>query len=290
MYASGLARSTCTGPTRRTASPRGRSRARTAPGRRRRRVAKRERRAEHLHGFDGITDAVPTLRCSTTSTATCPRSRRCSRTPATPAPIGSCSAATTRCSGRCPAETVAALRALPDATWIRGNVDRWTAIPEQAPDDELLQGAIAACREALGAEIVGELGALPEQVVLDGTRYCHASPHLRSALVHAGADRGRASELLGGAGERRLVFGHTHLPVPPHPRRRHRAAQSGQRRDAVRRRRARRVRARPRRRLGRAPPRGLRPRGERAAASRSGSATSPGRSAARRRLRSAPEF
>ena len=38
---------------------------------------------------------------STTSTATCRRSRRCSPTRARPAPSGSCSAATTRCSARC---------------------------------------------------------------------------------------------------------------------------------------------------------------------------------------------
>ena len=38
--------------------------------------------------------------------------------------------------GPWPAETVAALRALPNATWIRGNVDRWTAFPDDAPDDE----------------------------------------------------------------------------------------------------------------------------------------------------------
>ena len=36
-----------------------------------------------------------------------------------------------------PRETVARLRDL-DATWIRGNVDRWTAEPGDAPDDPLL--------------------------------------------------------------------------------------------------------------------------------------------------------
>src|SRR5947199_10585244 len=78
--------------------------------------------------------------------------------------------------GPLPAETVDRLRSLPRSTWIRGNVDRWSAHPDDAPDDELVQRAIEDCRRALGAEIVDELAALPEQLVIDGTRYCHASP------------------------------------------------------------------------------------------------------------------
>ncbi len=109
-----------------------------------------------------------------------------------------------------PAETVDALHAVPNATWIRGNVDRWCAFPEQADADELLQRAISDCREALGADTVAELGALEEQIVLDGTRYCHASPvsDLESFLPQPAE---HDEQLLGGAGERRVVFGHTHI-------------------------------------------------------------------------------
>jgi putative phosphoesterase len=112
--------------------------------------------------------------------------------------------------GPFPAETVAALRELPAATWIRGNVDRWTAQPAAAPDDGVIADAIAACREALGPEVVAELGALPEQVVIEGTRFCHASPvsDVRSFTPEPGNDE---QELLQGVAERRLVFGHTHL-------------------------------------------------------------------------------
>jgi len=112
--------------------------------------------------------------------------------------------------GPLPAETVDVLRALPHATWIRGNVDRWCAFPEQADPADLLQRAIADCREALGADTVAELGALEEQIVLDGTRYCHASPvsDLESFMPEP-ADHDE--RLLGGAGERRVVFGHTHI-------------------------------------------------------------------------------
>jgi diadenosine tetraphosphatase ApaH/serine/threonine PP2A family protein phosphatase len=113
--------------------------------------------------------------------------------------------------GPFPAETVAALRALPQAVWIRGNVDRWAADPGQLPgDDELLLRAVADCREALGSDVADELGKLPEQLVVDGTRYCHASPvsDMRSFLPQPGDDE---QELLAGITEPRVVFGHTHI-------------------------------------------------------------------------------
>jgi putative phosphoesterase len=112
--------------------------------------------------------------------------------------------------GPFPAETVAALEELPKATWIRGNVDRWTANPDQAPADPLVQEAITACREALEPAIVERLGALQEQRVDGQTRYCHASPvsDLRSFMPEAVDDE---DELLGDVGERLVVFGHTHL-------------------------------------------------------------------------------
>ena len=126
-----------------------------------------------------------------------------------PTRSGFCSAAITRCSGPFQAESVAALRALEQATWIRGNVDRWAA-NRDVPEDDVLLRAIADCRESLGAELADELGGLPEQVVIDGTRYCHASPlsDMRSFLPEPGDDD---EEMLAGASERRVVFGHTHL-------------------------------------------------------------------------------
>ena len=112
--------------------------------------------------------------------------------------------------GPWPAETVEALHTLPRATWIRGNVDRWSAHPDDAPQDPLIRDAIEACREALGLEAVRELGALPEQRVIDEIRYCHGSPvsDVRS-FMPAAADED--AELLGASEEMRVVFGHTHL-------------------------------------------------------------------------------
>jgi predicted phosphodiesterase len=113
--------------------------------------------------------------------------------------------------GPFPRETVERLHKIENARWIRGNVDRWAANPDDAPDDPLPQSAIAACRTELGEELIAELGALPEQLVVDGVRYCHASPagDLRSFLPEPAPDE---HELLHGITERRVVFGHTHLP------------------------------------------------------------------------------
>jgi predicted phosphodiesterase len=121
--------------------------------------------------------------------------------------------------GPWPRETVDALRSLKGALWIRGNVDRWCAQPEAAPDDPLIQDAIEACRKELGSELVTELGALEEQRVLDGVRYCHGSPASDVRSFMPKPDEGDEG-LLAGAKERRVVFGHTHLQF-------HRLTESG---------------------------------------------------------------
>jgi diadenosine tetraphosphatase ApaH/serine/threonine PP2A family protein phosphatase len=109
--------------------------------------------------------------------------------------------------GAWPRETVEHLREL-DATWIRGNGERWTASPEEAPDP--VQGAIERCRQLLGPELTGELGGLPETFTEDGVLYCHGSPasDVRSFQPHPAPED---AELLVGVKASRLVFGHTHL-------------------------------------------------------------------------------
>jgi len=112
--------------------------------------------------------------------------------------------------GAWPAETVARLEALRGATWIRGNGERWTADPRQAPL-EPVQAAARACAEALGEETVARLAALPAEAVVDGVRYVHGSPgsDLVGLLPEPAADE---HQLLAEVRERRLVAGHTHLP------------------------------------------------------------------------------
>jgi predicted phosphodiesterase len=112
--------------------------------------------------------------------------------------------------GPWPQETVELLRTL-DADWLRGNGERWTAHPADAPQDDVVQGAIAACRERLGDPLCAELAALPFDLCRDDTRYVHASPV--SDVRSFGPEHDDSEEeMLEGVLERRLVFGHTHLP------------------------------------------------------------------------------
>jgi diadenosine tetraphosphatase ApaH/serine/threonine PP2A family protein phosphatase len=112
--------------------------------------------------------------------------------------------------GAWPAETVARLDALHGATWIRGNGERWTADPAQAPLPPVRQAA-QACAEALGAATVARLAALPPEAVIDGVRYVHGSPgsDLVGLMPQPADDE---DTLLAEVRERRLVAGHTHLP------------------------------------------------------------------------------
>lgn len=111
--------------------------------------------------------------------------------------------------GPWPAETVDRLREL-GAQWIRGNGERWTADRHEAPEAELIQRSIDFSRELLGEEAVVDLGRLPEETVMDGVRYCHASPisDVQTFMPEPSDDD---VELLGGVEERTLVFGHSHI-------------------------------------------------------------------------------
>jgi diadenosine tetraphosphatase ApaH/serine/threonine PP2A family protein phosphatase len=109
-----------------------------------------------------------------------------------------------------PTETLERLHEL-DATWIRGNGERWTAHPDDAPDNPVVQGAIAASRQLLDADDLATLDHLPTAVQLNDTLYVHGSPRsdVRSFLPTPAEDE---DELLEGTETPRLVFGHTHLP------------------------------------------------------------------------------
>jgi diadenosine tetraphosphatase ApaH/serine/threonine PP2A family protein phosphatase len=106
-------------------------------------------------------------------------------------------------------ETVARLRELQDATWIRGNVDRWAA--GEVPDGEPAGSGVLACRELLDPDTIAELGALPESAdVGHGTRAWHASP--KTDLVSFWPEPGKDERaLLEGVTDRRIVFGHYHV-------------------------------------------------------------------------------
>jgi len=111
-------------------------------------------------------------------------------------------------AGPWPRETVERLKELENATWIRGNADRWLADRHDAPSpiDEIA----ARTAELLGDELVAELVELPERAEIGDTLYSHASPG--SDMQSFGAEPGPLdSELLEDVSAKRVVFGHTHV-------------------------------------------------------------------------------
>jgi diadenosine tetraphosphatase ApaH/serine/threonine PP2A family protein phosphatase len=113
--------------------------------------------------------------------------------------------------GGWPRETVQRLKQLTPALWIRGNGERWTNAPDQAPDNPVVQGAIAARRDARGDLTTIDLAALPATAQQRTTLICHGSPG--SDVESFSPDpSARDDDLLEGAAAQRVVFGHTHLP------------------------------------------------------------------------------
>jgi predicted phosphodiesterase len=107
-----------------------------------------------------------------------------------------------------PLETLARLRELPNATWVRGNGERWLVEPpEDRPEVtevyERFQGQIPD-------EEVRWLYALPPQAELDGILYVHGSPLADDESFAAEPQEGE-ERLLAGVHGRSIVFGHSHL-------------------------------------------------------------------------------
>jgi predicted phosphodiesterase len=111
-------------------------------------------------------------------------------------------------AGAWPRETVERLKELEDATWIRGNADRWLVDRSDAP--EPIASIAERCAEALGEELVAELFGLQESAVIDNTLYCHASPgsDMETFFPEPGE---RDAELLMGVEASRVVCGHIHV-------------------------------------------------------------------------------
>jgi predicted phosphodiesterase len=112
--------------------------------------------------------------------------------------------------GAWPVECVEILRSLEeDATWIRGNWERWQVEEDAVPEAEVIRGAWVAVREALGPELVDELFALPESATIGDTLFVHGSPV--SDVESFGPEPSEDDDqLLAGVSAARLVFGHTH--------------------------------------------------------------------------------
>ena len=105
-----------------------------------------------------------------------------------------------------PHETLDRLRALPNATWIRGNGERWLRELPEIP--EVIE-VYKAFEGTLADEEVDELYGLPEQAELDGILYVHGSP-LSDVESFAPSPQEDEERMLAGVHDRTIVFGHSH--------------------------------------------------------------------------------
>ncbi len=107
-----------------------------------------------------------------------------------------------------PEETIARLRELPNAFWIRGNGERW--LREPPLDRPEVMEAYELFAGPYPEELVEWLYSLPVQTELDGNLYVHGSPLSDVESFHA--DPSEDDEhLLQGVRDRTVVFGHSHL-------------------------------------------------------------------------------
>jgi diadenosine tetraphosphatase ApaH/serine/threonine PP2A family protein phosphatase len=115
--------------------------------------------------------------------------------------------------GPWPVGTLERLRRLENATWLRGNGERWLVDPPMdlpREQSELVFAALASAIAQLPAADVDALVGLPTLVDRDDAFYCHGSPLSDVESFHAEPDEGD-TRLLAGIKERQVVFGHSHL-------------------------------------------------------------------------------
>ena len=106
-----------------------------------------------------------------------------------------------------PDETLARLRDLPNATWIRGNGERW--LREPPLDRPEVMASYELFHGSYDEELVEWLYSLPAQAELDGILYVHGSPlsDVDSFPPEPSEDDER---MLDGVRDRTIVFGHSH--------------------------------------------------------------------------------
>jgi diadenosine tetraphosphatase ApaH/serine/threonine PP2A family protein phosphatase len=107
-----------------------------------------------------------------------------------------------------PNETLARLRELPGAIWIRGNGERWLFDPPADPPE--VKEVYARFRDDLPPEEQRWLFELPSQAEVDGVLYVHGSP-LADDESFDEAPGDDDERLLAGVHDRTVVFGHSHL-------------------------------------------------------------------------------
>ena len=106
-----------------------------------------------------------------------------------------------------PTQTLGRLRELQNATWIRGNGERW--LREPPLDRPEVMAGYDLFRGQLPEEDVEWLYGLAPQVELGGNLYVHGSPLSDVESFAPDAQEGE-ERLLRGLGDRTVVFGHSH--------------------------------------------------------------------------------
>ena len=106
-----------------------------------------------------------------------------------------------------PLETLGRLRQLEDATWIRGNGERWLREPPH--DRPEVMATYDVFLGGLPEEEIEVLYALPRQAELDGVLYVHGSP-LSDVESFAPEPQDDEARMLAGVRDRTVVFGHSH--------------------------------------------------------------------------------
>src|SRR5439155_3790657 len=104
-----------------------------------------------------------------------------------------------------PLETLARLRELDDATWIRGNGERW--LREPPADRPEVMASYELFLGGLPEEEIDWLYALPERAELDGVLYVHGPPLSDVESFAPQPEEGEA-RMLAGVRDRVVVFGH----------------------------------------------------------------------------------
>jgi len=115
--------------------------------------------------------------------------------------------------GPWPVETLARLRQLEPATWLRGNGERWLVDPptEMAAEQRaFIFAALASAIAELPAQDVDALVGLPTLAEREDAFYCHGSP-LSDVESFPPVLAEEDLRLLAGVKERQVVFGHSHL-------------------------------------------------------------------------------
>jgi diadenosine tetraphosphatase ApaH/serine/threonine PP2A family protein phosphatase len=115
--------------------------------------------------------------------------------------------------GPWPVGTLERLRRIENATWLRGNGERWLVDPPMdlpAEQSQFVFAALASTIAQLPAGDVDFLIGLDAHAEREDAFYCHGSP--LSDVESFAPDTGEGDErMLAGVKERQVVFGHSHL-------------------------------------------------------------------------------